>query len=209
MRNLLISISLGCLLWQCKSESDTRIVAPEYVDPTIYLDEVKTLNTIEKQAAYLKTIYELDQGIRKMSGDIITRHGHNSDQHILQMDSTIRIDIQLLAKIEAYLETYDYPQKIEHGDSAVWAPWIVLHHSYNVPIRQKYFKQLYKATKNEYFDLSRLTFYLQRTHVMKFGHRIELDGPFTNEVELDTLVLALDLIATKDSIDKEFDKELY
>lgn len=209
MRVLLIGMAVGFMLCQCKPEHESKIRPLEHIDPVKYSNEVKALNTVEKQAAYLKAIYELDQGIRKSSSDIITRHGHLSDQHIIQMDSTMRIDIQLLAKIEAYLCQYGYPQKMEHGDTAVWAPWIVLHHSYNVPVRQKYFKHLYQATKYGHLDLSRLTFYLQRTHNTKFGHRIDFEGPFTNEQELDTLVKALDLVGIKDSIDIEFDKDIY
>ena len=61
----------------------------------------------------------------------------------------MKTDENNLKKVEAYLAKYGYPNKLEHGNKAVYGPWMVIHHQPNEPPRRRNFKYLYQAYLKE------------------------------------------------------------
>lgn len=203
----LITVALLFCFFSCQ-ETKTSLLNPAYLDPSQYTDEVKALTTLSLRQQYLENIMVLDQKVRE-DQEIITTYGHDSKEYQDFKKKAIKTDQELLAKIEAYLREFGFPDKFEYGDSAAIAPWIVLHHCGDIDIRNAYFEELYRAAKYGHLEWSSLTFFMQRTHKFKTGSFLDFNGTFTNAEELDALVTALGLDNIRKKVDDKFAEEMY
>ena len=52
-----------------------------------------------------------------------------SQEHQQAVQAMMDTDTKNLIKIEAFLEKYGHPNKLDHGNKAFYAPWIVMHHA--------------------------------------------------------------------------------
>ncbi len=156
--------------------------------------DIEGLTTPELQRQYLEKIHELDQKVRKEETSILQQFGYNSEEHQKAIQQAMQTDVENLEKIELYLQKYGHPGKALHGTIATSTPWLVIHHASGIDSRYRNFKYIYKAYKNNDIDDGEISFYLNRMYDIQFGNRIEWNGPFTIEQEIDTLIKALDLM---------------
>lgn len=179
------------ILFSCHSSSQDEFRA-----------EVLSLDTPQKQSEYLEAIYDLDQQVRKKSTAAETQFGYNSKEHKAAIQIWMDTDRANQQKIELFLEQYGHPKLKFHTEKAVGTPWLVIHHSPDgYDIRLKHFHHFYKAYVNGDLDGDTLTFFMNRMYATKFGDRIEWDGPFTTEMELDTLLKTMNLYSIVESIE--------
>lgn len=171
--------------------------------------EVSALNTIKKQTLFLEDIGKLDQDIRAELDTQISAFGYESDEHLVALQQMKKIDQINLSKIESFFKYYGHPRLQEHGKDATMVPRIVVHHApTETNPRRRNFKYLYTAFKNGDIDDGELTFYLNRMYHIAFGRRIDWDGPFTVQDELDTLFTALDLYPILNQLEDSIDLQL-
>lgn len=167
--------------------------------------EIATLTDKKSQRAFLEKIGTSDQTVREQESAINQKYGYDSKEHKQALQAMMETDKSNLEKIEAYILKHGYPNKIDHGNKAFYAPWIVMHHA---PLasgtRRRNFKYLYDYYKKDQLEVDRLTFFLGRLYNLEFGERIRWNGPFTVQQELDSMVNALGLRAITDEIDKNY-----
>lgn len=167
--------------------------------------EIVTLIDKKTQRTFLEKIATSDQTVRDQEIAINQKYGYDSQEHKQAVQAMIDTDESNLLKIEAYLERYGHPNKLNHGNKAFYAPWIVMHHApKETGTRRRNFKYLYDYYKKEELEQDRLNFFLGRMHNMEFGHRIRWNKPFTVQEEFDSLINALDLRSIADEIDTNY-----
>lgn len=166
-----------------------------------YQAEIDQLSTYVKQSEYLEKIYHLDQNIRTEGSELLQKTGEKSIEYKNNRDSMMKLDVINLAKIEAYLSKYGYPSLKNHTEDAVLTPWLVIHHNPEKETSRKHFKTLYQAYKKGDIDGSAFTLYLGRFYSIVNNRRLDLESPYREEFEVDTLVKALDLVQLRDEVD--------
>ena len=166
--------------------------------------EVATLTDKKSQRAFLEKIAAADQTVRDQEIAINQKYGYDSKEHKQAVQAMIATDESNLAKIEAYLEKYGHPNKLDHGNKAFYAPWIVMHHApKETGTRRRNFKYLYDYYKKDELEQDRLNFFLGRMHQLEFGGRIRWNRSFTVQEEFDSLINVLDLRGIAEEIDAE------
>ena len=156
--------------------------------------EVKGLSTTTQQKAFLEAIHDLDQQVRNDESEVLREFGYNSDQHKEAIATIMKTDQVNLEKIELYLELYGHPNIAQHGQHASSAPWVVIHHSSGeTNSRRRNFNHLHEAWKKGDLDGGQFAFYLNRFYEKEFGGRLQIEGGFTEEFEMDTLITLLKL----------------
>lgn len=195
MKNLLFLLSCFFLL-SCGTDNP--------IENTIQ-KEVEMLTDKKSQRAFLEEIGAADQTVRNAETAANQQYGYDSKEHKQAIQTMIDTDKNNLEKIEAYIIKHGYPNKIDHGNKGFYAPWIVMHHAPKASgTRRRNFKYLYEYYKKDMLEPDRLTFFLARMYDMEFGERIQWNGPFTVQQELDSMINALGLREITDEIDTRF-----
>ncbi len=167
--------------------------------------EVAALVDKKGQRAFLENIAASDQRVRDEEIAINQKYGYDSKEHKQAVQVKMDTDKSNLAKIEAYLEKYGHPNKLDHGNKAFYAPWIVMHHApKETGTRRRNFKYLYDYYKKDELEQDRLNFFLGRMHQLEFDKRIRWNRSFTVQEELDSLINVLDLRSIADEIDANY-----
>ncbi len=170
---------------QCSSLNNDEIESIE--------KQLEQLTTIDEKRIYLEEIHALDQEVRKNRAEIEVAYGYDSKELYEMTQKMVKIDRLNLMKIELYLEKYGYPTIAQHGEYAIGAPWIVIHHSSNLKAKEKNFRYLYSAYKSGDLKPGSFSFYLERFHRMKFGKRYTLPNPYREKQLIDSLIKRLEL----------------
>lgn len=193
--NPILFIIFIILFFSCKEEAVHN-----------YQAEIDQLSTYVQQSEFLEKIYYLDQNIRTEGSELLQKTGEKSIEYKNNRDSLMKLDVINLAKIEAYLSKYGYPSLKNHSEDAVLTPWLVIHHNPDKETSRKHFKTLYQAYKKGDIDGSAFTLYLGRFYDIVYHERLDLESPYTEEFEVDTLVKALDLVQLRDEVDLVIEK---
>lgn len=197
LKNLFYTISLLFCFIACQTNTSNN-------EDSI-TKEVATLIDKKSQRAFLEEIAALDQSIRDEEIAINQKYGYDSKEHKQAVQAMMDTDKSNLAKVEAFLEKYGHPNKLDHGNRAFYAPWIVMHHADNqTGTRRRNFKYLYDYYKKDELEQDRLNFFLGRMHNLEKGERIKWNRPFTVQEELDSLINSLDLRHISDEIDSSY-----
>lgn len=183
MRHIIFYLLTGFILLGCNTKTVNA-----------YLEEVKTLTTPESQIEYLEAIAKSDQEVRKESSLARQFYGIDSEEEQTIIKKMMEVDNVNLAKIEAFLSIIGHPSIEVHGKSVSSVPCLVVHHAGGgIHPRERNFSYFYDAWKKGDLDGGMFTFYLNRWHDIKFGHRLEIESPFTEEFEIDTLLQVLEI----------------
>jgi hypothetical protein len=193
--NPILFIIFIILFFSCKEEAVHN-----------YQAEIDQLSTYVQQSDFLEKIYHLDQNIRTEGSELLQKTGEKSIEYKNNRDSMMKLDVINLAKIEAYLSKYGYPSLKNHTEDAVLTPWLVIHHNPDKETSKKHFKTLYQAYKKGDIDGSAFTLYLGRFYSIVNNRRLDLESPYREEFEVDTLVKALDLVQLRDEVDLVMEK---
>lgn len=177
----------------------------ETQSPTVdqIAEELEQIATIDLQKEYLQDILSTDQEVRSAISEMIENHGYDSEEHKKSEKAMSEVDEINLVKIEMYLDRFGYPTLKDHGSKACTAPYMVLHHQPDLDSRKRNFKYLYSAYESSDIDDHTLTFFLNRMYAMTYGERIEWDGPYLPEQELDTLFKSLNLLELIDESEQK------
>ena len=192
---IVILLSISFLLFSCKEETIHN-----------YQAEIDQLSTYVKQSEYLEKIFNLDQNIREEGSDLLQKTVAGSKAYKNNRDSMMKLDVINLAKIETYLAKYGYPSLKNHTEDAVLTPWLIIHHNPDKETSRKHFKALYQAYKKGDLEGGAFTLYLGRFYSVVYNKRLDLESPYTEEFEVDTLVKALDLQQLRDEVDLDLEK---
>lgn len=170
--------------------------------------DIQLESTAEKQL-FLETIFEKDQGVRdgKRDAELVLRYGKDSKEAVAYAEAQGEQDAKNLSNIAWYLKTYGYPDKNELGEIAAMTPWVVVHHSTDIGVRNEYFEDLYRAYLREDIDETAFAMYLGRTYEFIHQERLQMNSPYTSVDQINTLVEKLDLKDKKQEIDKSLRKE--
>jgi hypothetical protein len=193
--NPILFIIFIILFFSCKEEAVLN-----------YQAEIDQLSTYVQQSEYLEKIYHLDQNIRTEGAELLQKTGEKSIEYKNNRDSMMKLDVINLAKIETYLSKYGYPSLKNHTEEAVLTPWLIIHHNPDKETSRKHFKTLYQAYKKGDIDGSAFTLYLGRFYSIVYNKRLDLESPYRDEFEVDTLVKALDLVQLRDEVDLVLEK---
>lgn len=155
--------------------------------------EVNELITVDKQKLYLEEIYHLDQKARTNRQALEAEHGYMSEKVAVAVKKIMESDKINLLKVNQYLKTYGHPSIAEHGKKASMAPWIVIHHTASIEVKENYFNYLYQAYKNKDLKPGSFSMYLNRWHTEKFGERLSLPNPYREEEMIIALIDKLEL----------------
>ncbi len=176
------------LLQSCGS--DPKPSAPDFTS------EVAALQTTLSKRGYLEEIFESDQEYRIKRQDPKLSQTERDQLWEKQEEA----DYLNLLKIEKFLELHGHPVKSEVGEIAALAPWAVIHHQNDYKTRIRFFKPLYKAWLDGNIKDNSLSFYLNRTYVIKSGVRNKMSGPYKSEDEINLLIQKLDLESKKSEV---------
>src|SRR5690606_18869385 len=86
-----------------------------------------------------------------------------------------------------------YPKKVLFGKDERVVPWLVIHHSTNISVRNRYFDILYNAYKDGNIDETAFSMYLNRTYKCTFGEDFDMKGNFSSDIEISSLIEKLGL----------------
>ena len=163
---------------------------------------VSALKSTDGKKAFLENIFEADQRVRdsEKSAQIVTQFGNDSKEHKDYVREQWRQDEINLIKVETFIKFFGYPSQKELGEYAALAPWIVIHHSSDVSVRNRNFKDLYRAYLSEDIDDNALAMYLGRTYRFIEREDFYIESPFKAEDEINGLIEALGLEKEKLSI---------
>lgn len=193
--NQVLFAILVFLIFNCKEEAVHN-----------YQAEIDRLSTYTLQSEYLEKIYQLDQNVRTEGSESLHKTGDKSVEHKNNNDSVMKIDRINLAKLETYLSKHGHPSLKTHTKEATIVPWIVIHHNPSKETSKKHFKMLYQAYKKGDIDGNAFTLYLGRFYSIVYNKRLDLESPYREEFEIDTLVKALDLQQWRDEVDLALEK---
>jgi len=156
--------------------------------------EIVALESITQKRDYLENIYNLDQEVRgDRSSEIMIEHGKDSQKFREYIAEQLKVDQRNLNKIETYIKIHDHPNRTEVGEIAAITPWVVIHHAQGYQPRERNFKVLYKAYKNNDIDDGQISMFLGRMYQLKNGDRFEMKSPYTSEDEINQLIKELGL----------------
>lgn len=160
--------------------------------------ELKTgfedLKTIQEHRDFLESIWDLDQQVRKDAERAVQQKGYHSREHKEIIQKMIETDKENLAKIEGYLAKFGPPRIDPLGELAAQTPFIVIHHSMNLEVKERNFPYIYDAWSKKNLETDEFIFYLDRFYDLKFGKRLKLKNPYTEEDQVRALVTELDLM---------------
>ena len=153
------------------------------------------LTTIQDKKRFLKQILKDDQAVRdgQLESSLIATYGYNSVEHKEYIENQWKQDEVNLHKIELYLKKYGYPKKVLFGKDERVVPWLVIHHSTNISVRNRYFDILYNAYKDGNIDQTAFSMYLNRTYKFTFREDFDIKGNFSSDIEISRLIEELGL----------------
>jgi len=187
MNLILFIVILVCFSWSCKQSETSRFESS--VD-TLQFDE---LETQDQKIRFLQSINDSDQNSRKEVSEIATKFGVDSPEHLIAVKEMNARDEINLAKVEWYLDKYDYPDREQFGDSLSIVPALVIHHSNRTGIRRKYYPKLKEVYDDGGLDPNFFSFYLGRIYEMEKGVYFRMPSPYQLEDQIDSLIVALEL----------------
>lgn len=185
--NISFSIFLFiCVFFQCNNLSNNRF---EEIKST--LDKIDTDQEIELT---LQRIYNEDQKLRMRLKPIMEEYGVKSEEYKNLWADIKESDEENLYKIEYLLTKFGYPKKPIYSNTARKTPILVIHHSENYQIREKYFPMIYQAWKNGHIE-SFMELFLIRMADLKFQRKseINIDELIDNELLIEKLIDELNL----------------
>jgi len=183
----LMSIVLFAFL-SCKNHSEQLTLE--------YKEEVENLKTDTLKKAYLEAIFKADQKVRDTQEEqsIVSKYGRDSQEYEYRIKRMKETDAINLQKTEVYLNNWGYPNKIELGEIAALAPWLVIHHASSYKPREKNFPFLRNGYLNGDIEEGQFSMYLSRMFRLKYGERLDMDGPYKEKDKINRLIKELDLI---------------
>jgi hypothetical protein len=111
--------------------------------------EISSLSSKKEHKAFLKQVWDIDQGIRETEMNVSAEFGYGSPEHDSIFEKWVNIDRYLFDKIREYLSIHPYPQRSKLGASACFTPLIVFHHVAGIPedidLKKMYFSTFFKA----------------------------------------------------------------
>lgn len=162
-------------------------------------NEITSLENHELKNAYLLDLWHKDQSRRKgQEGDIINRHGYNSEQHLEYKKSWKENDNLLFQQIKYYLEIHGYPNEtFLYDELALNAFPTIIGHNHNYKMQYELLPYIYDGYKKGNCTLDDLVWILGEMYESKNNgkrykmknNRFRLEDEF---IEL-TKVLNLDL----------------
>ncbi len=171
------------LVFACQEKTSEDIVAL-----------IKGLDTAEKQMAFLRTIANNDQEVRRADIAAIEGYGQNSKEHKASTQTMLAVDADNLIKIQEYLNQYGHPTVMTHGERESLVPWLVTYHaSGGFGPKMKIFPFLLKGYKSGDLDSSSLVTILEKMHIEKFGNSVEWYRSMTDAEKIELLMTAMDL----------------
>ena len=173
------------LLIGCNQSANKNILSFE--------QEVEELITVEDKQLFLEQILAADQGVRNgtKEAELISRYGYDSKEHFEFTKAQWKQDEINLGKIDAYLKKFGYPKKAVLGKDAAMTPWLVIHHSTDIGVRNSYFGILYQAYLTEDLDDNFMSLYLGRTYNLTFKEMFRMESPYQSKDEINQLIKIL------------------
>jgi len=190
MKPFLVLVLLVPALLLVSCSRDTEKINTAAIDKA-----VSQLETTQDKKEYLLAIRADDQAVHQgnRGAYLKVQYGENSPEYQNHVDEVATVDKRNLAKIQSYLATHGYPEWLKVGYEAAQTPFQVIQHSTDTDLRNSYFEQFYVAYRKGDLAVDNLALYLKRTHEQVTGESMSMEGSYTVEEELDTLVKALQL----------------
>ncbi len=162
-------------------------------EPVDYSIEVSQLKSWDDKKDFPTGVNEDDQAVRSPERELelLKTYGYDSAEYKNRAMEMMRQDSINFLKVAAYLKRYGHPSKKQVGETAASTPWLVIHHSSDVNLRNFYFKTLYKAYRAGDLDPSAFSLYLDRTYRMTHGAEFTMTSPYTEEEEIQALIKVL------------------
>ena len=187
IKEKLFLISLVLIINGCNEKLST--------DYSYIYDEVNELVSEDHKRNFLEQILKDDQKVRdgKKEAELILKYGKDSKEHIEFNKVLWRQDEINLRKVDAYFQKFGYPSKAILGRDAATAPWLVIHHSLDLAVRDLHFEILYKAYLNDDITDTYMSLYLGRTYEKTFGERHQMENPYRSDDQINQLIQKLGL----------------
>ena len=178
-----ISFLMLLLVFACKEKVSVEVTSL-----------ISTLDTTEKQIAFLNEIANKDQEVRQADIAAIENYGLNSKEHKASLQRMLEADSENLAKIQEYLRQYGHPKIMTHGERESMVPWLIVYHApggFN-PKKQN-FTNLLEGYINGDLDGGSLLTLMEKMHVEKFNQDVEWSKPLSDNEKIETLIRAMEL----------------
>ena len=166
---------------------------PEQLDEDILRNEVEELTTDHAKIAFLKSILTEDQRVRSEESEANQNFGYESREHKQKIALLMNMDAQNLQRVDIFTEVHGVPENNSVGRVQADAIWLVVHHSPGTEAHERYFPILYKAWQREQIDGTAFAFYLNRWYEKVSGERHIMEGVYTEEEEIETLIDLLEV----------------
>lgn len=201
LKNMLCGF-LGLLfLTGCANQADSGSTLSAAIE-----QEVLGLTTIEAQKQYLRQILADDQAMREgnRGAYLQVQYGKESPEYQDYLQQVMAVDERNLLKVQSLLATHGYPKWLEVGYEEAQTPWLIIHHSTDVALRNSYAEQFFLAARNGNLDYDNLALYLGRTYQLTQDELFKMEGSYTVQDEIDTLTRVLNLTAARERAEEVF-----
>ena len=160
-------------------------------DPLLIVDQ---LFDVPSRKNFLDQIHKDDAHWRELL--LITdRHiTKDSPQYDSLFQNLMRTDELNKKKVEAYLKRFSYPDVDTFGVQAALTPWLVMHHFYHVPTKEKYIPLFMKAMQDGNITTMDMVFYLNGIYNLKNKHLIEFSESSTPSEKLKIVMDSLKIV---------------
>lgn len=151
------------------------------------------LATIEQKTEFLQEIFNSDQSVRTDKNKTEIQLGSNSKDASVAAQKMKATDNLNLAKVQWYLDHYEYPNPELFGEKLSITPALVVHHAANLNLRKKLYPNFKAAYDDNYLDANFFSFYLGRIYEMENDEYFRMPSPYQLEDQIDTLIVLLEL----------------
>ncbi len=175
------------LLTACKSEQANQPNLQEEVTT-----EVNTLEPGKSLKEYMNTIFITGRNLSKKSDNIVKKYGENSPEHLAMKKERLAVDKRNDMVVDAILKKFGYPTNQEYGPVVSMVPWLVIHQSESLELKEKHFDLIHNAYKNGDIDGNSFSMYLNSLFILQNGKNFSMNKTsFSIEEEIEALVAAI------------------
>ncbi len=166
---------------------------PDQLDTRQLREEVEKFSSDHEKIAFLKKIMTEDQRVRNEETEANQQFGYHSYEHKQALARMMEMDAQNLQRIDVFTDIHGAPKLNSVGRVQSDAIWLVVHHSSGTDAHERYFQMLYDSWQQEMIDGTAFSFYLNRWYEKVTGERHVMEGAYTEQEEVETLIKLLEL----------------
>lgn len=173
---------------------NTKLFVKLVLLSTIYVNICCTAlnNSVESQTTYLDEILQAHNNAIEKTRLANKKYGYKSKTHIMAERKKAAINKENVLKIEQFLQSNGHPTEKLHGSKLADLPYTIFIASpKSKKIILRNLSHINDAWKKKSISDRTYLYYLQSLHRLMYKQKLELNNPYTEKQELESLIVKL------------------